>query len=318
MANPSVEERVNRLVRVRDDMKDLLASEPREWTRRCESVFSEFRVSCVHLRRETEALDSIQEKAVAWRFICKFSKAFPFHHKRCEEVLNILLLSDAWMKEFMADPEVNLDDLPPGIADKFRERLEEVRYDNDPRPGSSCVTFVSRQALTLVVQRCTSATLASQGRSEPELSIGCGLVVAVSFAGHCEEEDARRAARFLLTGKLSGGSGWMPASSSASGSGAKSVLELCNQGEEQGILIYPQISLLADFTSEEAQDLHYDRSREEDSLRTMYQAFVDALQSFGRDLFEAHCFPDIVAGQVGEAQFLQVQSAGPFMHTFSF
>ena len=34
-------------------------------------VFREFRISCVHLRREREALDALAEKEVAWRFLCR-------------------------------------------------------------------------------------------------------------------------------------------------------------------------------------------------------------------------------------------------------
>lgn len=315
---------MDRLVRVRNSMKDLLGSEAHEWERNCEAVFSEFRVSCIHLRKENQALDSIQEKQVAWRFICKFSKAFPFHHKRCEEVLNILLLSDAWMREFISDPEVNVDDLPPGIADKFRQRLEEVRDPNDPGAAPPAVQHTmlpKSQSITLVVQRCTSASLSSDAGPASTMSINAGLVVAVSFASDARPQDAQAAARFLLTAKLSGPRGWMPGRASAGE--AQSVLELCQRGEEQGILVYPQTSLISEFKSKDALDLQYGRSRQERSLRQLYDGFVEALHACGRELSEAgtspwQSCPQIVSGDVGEDQYLEVQSAGPFMHSFSF
>ena len=37
-------------------------------------IFREFRISCVHLRREREALDALEGKEVAWRFLCKLCR----------------------------------------------------------------------------------------------------------------------------------------------------------------------------------------------------------------------------------------------------
>merc|ERR1719231_1457582 len=91
-----------------------------------EQLFSEFRLRCVHLKNDREALDGIADKEVAWQFIGRFSKDMPFHHKRCMEVLKILLISDKWMKAFLDDPTVNVDDLPDAIKEEFQKRLDEV------------------------------------------------------------------------------------------------------------------------------------------------------------------------------------------------
>merc|ERR1719336_2674156 len=53
----------------------------------------------MHLRREREALDGVEEKEVVWRFICKFCRHRTdrtFWADRCTEVLQILMLSDTW------------------------------------------------------------------------------------------------------------------------------------------------------------------------------------------------------------------------------
>ena len=43
-------------------------------TNRLAEVFREFRISCVHLRREREALDALEGKEVGWRFLCKLCR----------------------------------------------------------------------------------------------------------------------------------------------------------------------------------------------------------------------------------------------------
>ena len=43
-------------------------------THRSAEIFREFRISCVHLRREREALDALEGKEVAWRFLCKLCR----------------------------------------------------------------------------------------------------------------------------------------------------------------------------------------------------------------------------------------------------
>eukprot|EP00434_Breviolum_minutum_P043177 symbB.v1.2.038475.t1/scaffold6006.1/size21840/3 len=107
-------ERVQRLEKARDTMRPLLENSC-QFANNCETIFREFRISCVHLRREREALDALENKEVAWRFLCKLCRERPFLYDRVHEVLQILMMSDVWMKAFAEDPECCIEDLPPEI-----------------------------------------------------------------------------------------------------------------------------------------------------------------------------------------------------------
>lgn len=124
LKDPSLHEKTARLEKARDRFTPLL-EDPRRWENECEAVFSEFRVACVHLRRDSEALDSVEQKEVVWRFLCKLSRERRPFWGRCEEVLQILMHSDAWMKAFV-DEGMNLNDLPTNVIKDFGARVEEV------------------------------------------------------------------------------------------------------------------------------------------------------------------------------------------------
>lgn len=125
------EECLDKLVQAKEKMKALTNSkEPSKFKQQCEDVFTDFRQAVVHLRRDREALDSVTEKEVTWRFLCRFAQEVPFQHGRCVEVLRYLLISDEWVKAFADDPDVAVDKLPPAIKDEFEDRLKHV--DKDP------------------------------------------------------------------------------------------------------------------------------------------------------------------------------------------
>lgn len=392
MASPSVQERAERLAKARDSMKVLMAApEPWKFKAECEGLFSEFRISCVHLRREREALDAVADKQVAWRFICRFSKDCPFQNSRCTEVLKILLLSDTWMKAFLEDPDVDVSELPPEIAEEFGKRLDEVEKDQpekpgkkdkaepskdpskdgypkktdprsqDPQPASSPsapvatiggMTPLVATSMTLVVQRCVSAKLSSDDQSQATAAVGPGLLISVTMADGATEEGVSSAARFLLTAKLSGRIGWSPAAGGIDkfGGGAESVVSLCKAGEHQGIMVVPQLSLVADI-SKDAMDLQYTRTTKEHvRMAHMFDLFVDTLRTAAPELVaqatpsqgdeapqrkglggffagigaavgvdkKTPTLPEIVAGEFGGNHYMEVKSANPFMHSFAF
>eukprot|EP00933_Yihiella_yeosuensis_P084031 TRINITY_DN98369_c0_g1_i1.p1 TRINITY_DN98369_c0_g1~~TRINITY_DN98369_c0_g1_i1.p1 ORF type:complete len:561 (-),score=121.23 TRINITY_DN98369_c0_g1_i1:74-1756(-) len=125
LQDPTSHEKIARLDRAKERFQSLL-EDNREWENGCEKVFAEFRVACVHLRKDSVALDSVNEKPVVWRFLCKLSRDRKPFWGRCEEVLQILMTSDAWMKAFVEDPEMNLNDLPSNIQKEFGQRCEDV------------------------------------------------------------------------------------------------------------------------------------------------------------------------------------------------
>ncbi|CAE8593957.1 unnamed protein product, partial [Polarella glacialis] len=124
LKDPTLQEKTVRLEVARDKFKPLL-QDPRLWENGCEETFSEFRRACVHLRKDSESLDAVDQKQVVWRFLCKLSRERKPFWGRCEEVLGILMTSDPWMKAFVDDPEMNLHDLPSNIVKEFGERCEE-------------------------------------------------------------------------------------------------------------------------------------------------------------------------------------------------
>ena len=134
-------------------------------------VFREFRISCVHLRREREALDALAEKEVAWRFLCrpvshaprpicqgKLCRERPFLHDRVHEVLQILMMSEVWMKAFAEDPECSIEDLPPEMQSEFKRRAEQAMGGYPPKEASM-EAFKASGTIALVVQRCVKARL---------------------------------------------------------------------------------------------------------------------------------------------------------------
>jgi len=125
LKDPDVAEKAARLERATSRF-DALLKDTRQWENGCEAVFSEFRIACVHLRKDSESLGAFEKKQVVWRFLSKLSRERKPFWGRCEEVLGILMTSDAWMKAFVEDPEMNLSDLPTGIIKDFSVRCEEV------------------------------------------------------------------------------------------------------------------------------------------------------------------------------------------------
>ena len=101
-----------------------------------------------------ELKDSVTDKEVAWRFICRFCKEHQFHHNRCCEVLRILLVSDKWMQAFSEDPDVDVDALPKEIAKEFCKRLDEVGDEDGSKDGSGAgLATLARSTLLAATQR---------------------------------------------------------------------------------------------------------------------------------------------------------------------
>lgn len=312
---------------------------PSRWENECEGLFREFRLACVHLRKDRLALDSLENKQEAWHFICKFCRERPFWHDRCNEVLRILMLSDDWVKQFLAAGG-NINDLPQSIVEDFRKRVEEVdpgqpKAEPAPRavgskaelpPEPPAGPLPSRPAgLAVVVQRCAKArALLDEGSGEWG-EIGQGLLVSVSFAKKATEERVRSAARFLLTAKLSTASaaqtGRRPSNAGKGlGGDAESVVELARKGEDQGILIMPQASLVANLGGDNL-GLEYDDWAAKDAARSLYMLFLQALREQAQELVEGGAqprVPKIVAASFSGRQPMTLESAGPFMHSFNF
>ncbi|CAJ1379274.1 unnamed protein product [Effrenium voratum] len=272
-------------------------------------VFREFRIACVHLRKESEVLDALQEKDIAWRFLCKLSKERPFLHDRVHEVLHLLMMSKAWMKALAEDPECKYEDLPPEMQSEIKRRAEQA-MDPDAQPEAgytpprkaSYEAFKASGTIAVVVQRCLKAKLLVDEAAEKWDEIGRGLFVAVSFTKGATEDKVAPAARFLLTAKLSRG---------ASSDEAESVSALCARGEYQGILVLPQVSLVSELKD---VDVRYSQQLGKSSAHQLYDAFVKALQSVAADSSSP---PQILAGAFDGPQVMELSSAGPFMHSFT-
>eukprot|EP00931_Biecheleriopsis_adriatica_P117404 TRINITY_DN92926_c0_g1_i1.p1 TRINITY_DN92926_c0_g1~~TRINITY_DN92926_c0_g1_i1.p1 ORF type:complete len:503 (-),score=116.32 TRINITY_DN92926_c0_g1_i1:23-1531(-) len=125
LQSPSVLQKVDRAEKAAAQFEELLEDRAK-FENLCEKAFSEFRVACTHLRKESAALDAAGKKDVVWRFLCKLSKERSTFGNRIEEVLQVLMTSDAWMKAFVDDPEVDLNDLPGSIRRDFGQRCEDV------------------------------------------------------------------------------------------------------------------------------------------------------------------------------------------------
>eukprot|EP00929_Paragymnodinium_shiwhaense_P091141 TRINITY_DN51183_c0_g1_i2.p1 TRINITY_DN51183_c0_g1~~TRINITY_DN51183_c0_g1_i2.p1 ORF type:complete len:365 (-),score=86.84 TRINITY_DN51183_c0_g1_i2:146-1240(-) len=310
-----VAERLQRLLKARDVLIKVLNGTSSGWENGCENGFSEFRVSCVHMRKEKEALDSVEGKDDVWRFIFKFSKTRPFMHDRCIEVLRILMISDLWMQAAAANPDLDIDDLPPEIADEFRKRAEEVRQGepppeevpvkqstnpwdpapkreakgypaqqpHEPPPPGYSETLTRPQGMHVVVQRCVKARVLVDAQNDWWEDVGPGLVLYVSFAKDATEERVVRAARFLLSSKLS--AAYQPSAPGRRGGFSKdaaSVVDLCKKGQEQGIVVLHQGSL----ASGVAKDLHltYDHQVRVAIGAQLYKRFLAALQTAAIEL----------------------------------
>lgn len=301
-------ERVKRLEKARDSMRPLLENSCL-FANNCETIFREFRISCVHLRREREALDALEGKEVAWRFLCKLCRERPFLYDRVHEVLQILMMSDVWMKAFAEDPECRIEDLPPEIQSEIQRRAEQAldpasKTKGYPGTDSSHQEFKASGTIAVVVQRFVKAKLLLNEASDSWAELGRGLFVAVSFTKSATEDKLQPAARFLLTAKLSRGS-----------SEAESLLSLCQRGECQGILLLPQASLVSDLKD---VDVRYSQQLVKSRAHVLYDAFIQTLHSTAADLMkEAKDNLQIVAGEFDGPQVLEMSSAGPFMHSFS-
>lgn len=302
-------ERVKRLEKARDSMRPLLENSCL-FANNCETIFREFRISCVHLRREREALDALEGKEVAWRFLCKLCRERPFLYDRVHEVLQILMMSDVWMKAFAEDPECRIEDLPPEIQSEIQRRAEQAldpasKTDGYPAgTDSSHQEFKASGTIAVVVQRFVKAKLLLNEAWDSWAELGRGLFVAVSFTKSATEDKLQPAARFLLTAKLSRGS-----------SEAESLLSLCQRGECQGILLLPQASLVSDLKD---VDVRYSQQLVKSRAHVLYDAFIQTLHSTAADLMkEAKDNLQIVAGEFDGPQVLEMSSAGPFMHSFS-
>ncbi|CAE7235830.1 dtd2 [Symbiodinium natans] len=310
LEGPALAQRTERLRKARDSMKPLLEN-TYSFANNCETVFREFRVACVHLRKEREALDSLEEKNVAWRYLCKLCKERPFLHDRVHEVLQILLMSDAWMKAFAEDPECEVEDLPPDMQSEFKRRAEEARDPAEAGKGYPAPRKVSDQAfkasgtIAVVVQRCNRAKLQTDEETDTWAEIGHGLFVAVSFNKGATEDKVAPAARFLLTAKLS---------QAKDSKEAESVAAISQRGDYQGILVLPQASLVSELKD---SDFKYSQQLQKSDAHRLYEAFVQALRKSAAELAGGGKAAEIVAGDFNAPQIMEVASNGPFMHSFS-
>mmetsp|Transcript_150799 Transcript_150799/g.482656 ORF Transcript_150799/g.482656 Transcript_150799/m.482656 type:complete len:260 (+) Transcript_150799:137-916(+) len=221
MADPSVEELLERLKKSLVAATALLGETPANWENKCEDAFSKFRLTVVHLRKERAALDTIEDKNGAWRFICKFGKTRPFLHDRCNEVLKILMTSDLWMQAF-AQAGFRPNDLPPAVADEFDKRLREAIPDDELPPvppprerpaerargdaGPSVSTVFRPANMAVVVQRCTTAKILVDERMQMWGEIGRGVAAKAERSQQQQGDIAHRTRhlRLLLEGRHAG------------------------------------------------------------------------------------------------------------------
>jgi len=359
MVEPSVETRLENLNKAVDNVKKLVEANQSTWTSGCELAFSQFRMRVVHLRREPAALDSVEDKDQVWQFIVKFCKAVPFHHDRCNEVLRILMKSDAWMEKFNDDDSLQIGDLPEGIADEFDKRAQEVR--EKPRPGedgpekpqpkagypqpkaqqkplgqqrprtpwdekpvSPPVSTPMRPAnMAVVVQRFTKARVLIDEKNDWWGEVGAGIMISVSFTRGAKDDAVGYAARFLLTAKLSTRDIWAPGqqgTNASFGSDAESVVTICKDGGEQGVVVMPQASIVADLEKDNV-GLKYGAVCEQKEAEKLYKTFIDALREASSDLVGTEPParpPQIVNTPFHGRQYCESTTAQPFLHAFNF
>lgn len=260
-------ERLQRFRSAQDAMKGLLDT-PARFSNECEGVFSEFRKACVHLRKDKEALDAVEDKEVFSRFLCKFCKERPVFHSRSEEVIKILMMSTAWRSALNNDPQAK--DLPAAIREGF---LQDEKDDLPQPPGGDSNPFGVAPFGTIVVQRCASARILTDPSQGKWAEIDRGLAVFVSFAPGATVQRVSAVARLLISANLSGGASCRP------GDRAEPVAKLCRQGEAQGILIVPQDSLIAEL----GDPVAYSRVNE-DEWTKLYHKFIESVRSAAKDI----------------------------------
>jgi D-Tyr-tRNAtyr deacylase len=346
MRKVTKEECLQNLIKAKEDMKELMVSkQPSKFKQNCEETFTNFRQAVVHLRDEREMLDSVTEKEVTWRFLCRMAQEVPYQSGRCAEVVRYLLISDSWVKAFANDDRVNTDQLPPAVKDEVDKRLGEVEPDPPPpkadqktdpwskepkagypqpkaksdpwsKPGPAPkapatiggMPQLCATSMSIVVQRCLSAKISTDRRPGNQ-EIGNGLVISVSMADGATEEGVKSAAQFILTAKLSGMPDWYPSAKGLEnfGDGAVSVASLCRSGHHQGIMVVPQPSLVADIQDGQnvSRDLAYKRSMMQSK---MFDSFVLHLRNEAPELVEAA--PVLQEGSVpGSSKAVEVVAA---------
>lgn len=291
----TLEERLEKVNTAKAEIARIM-DDPRAWQNDCETVFSKFRLACVHTRKDTEAMDAVEHKEVIWRFLCKLCKTRPFLAARCDEVLKILLMSDSWKKELIDDPQCNIDDLPAVVRDELGERA------------------ASGPTMNMVVQRCRSARLLVDSTAGTWREIGYGLHVAITFLAGGSAARSSAAARALLTAPLSAGEG--------SGGKAESIVSLCRRGEAQGLLFVAQVSLGAQLCEASgAWGITYRGLAPEVEGESLFASFVAETVRLAEELIMAAprpgaaCLPVIGSGGFGAQQAWEIRSEG-FMHSF--
>merc|ERR1711920_41614 len=132
--------------------------------------------------------------------------------------------------------------------------------------------------IALSIQRCDSARVADNVDSKVVSEIGPGLVISVAFDEGATEEGVRSAAKFVLNARLSGPPGQNVGNTAFQHSlhGAESVVSLCRQGQAQGMLVVPQVSLLGD-RGEEEDAVYYPNWAGEGAANQLYELFLESL-----------------------------------------
>eukprot|EP00929_Paragymnodinium_shiwhaense_P013998 TRINITY_DN121856_c0_g1_i1.p1 TRINITY_DN121856_c0_g1~~TRINITY_DN121856_c0_g1_i1.p1 ORF type:complete len:319 (-),score=68.13 TRINITY_DN121856_c0_g1_i1:102-1058(-) len=286
-----------------------LLEDPRKWDNECETVFTNFRRAVVHLRRDPEALDAVENKQVVWRFMCRLCKTRPFLVARCEEVLKILAMSDLWKKELLDDPESNIQDLPQTIKDKL-----DLPADDGKAPAAA---GADGNVMTVVAQHFSAARVLTDSATEEWTDAGRGLQLAIAFGPGATEERVASVARALLKGKLLLGA-------DAGSAGAESVVTACRKGEQVGLIVLPQTSLGARL-DEDAGLVSYPSLCDEAQFTQLCDVFVQALRTAAEELVKADApsedvkLPVILAlsSTPGEPQQRELTCSG-FMHSFLF
>lgn len=280
-------------------MKELLAAEPSRWTNGCEGMFTSFRTATIHLKNEKQAIDDCEDKETITAFIVRFCKTRPPFKTRSEEVLKILLGSDAFKEAFR---KTEVDALPPKAQELVGvEPPADVAEEAPPESSGST-------SVVIVVERCSEVRLRTDVDADGWDSIEQGLVIRVSLAAGACPRLVASVARSLLSAKLSAASG------GAGGEPAESVAELCRQGKPQGIVVVPQTLLIAQLGADDGK-LSYPSLDVEDNRGQLYGALVQALRDEAGALPEGG--PKVVAGRYGDPQSWEIKSDG-FMHSFRF
>lgn len=290
-----LQERVQRFADAQESMRNLLDT-PDRWAESCETVFNKFRQSTVHLKKEKHVLDEVDDKESVVRFMAKFCKDRPVFRSRSEEVLLILLGSEAFKKAFR---NTDLEALPPNVRKDLLGSVECADSDNG--------------GMVATVERCSWAKLRVDSSSDSWSDIQQGLVIRVSFAAGAGDKLAISVARSLLLAKLSA------AAPHDRHQLAESVVELGRRGVAQGVMIVPQTCLLAQLGKTDGQ-LTYPALTVEDDRGRLYDTFVQAVRDAAKELVvggDEVQLPQIVAGRFGDPQSWEIKSEG-FMHSFSF